>query len=130
MILSLRLHVSEAYVKVGRTHWSKKELCFKVLWKFGVKDITKFSKCRPSELNSSGDLRFLTVLIEEYSLSWVFKSSILSARTTMSFAKRMLCSITIDVNTLGLPFECVKDSLQSCCEYFRGYCISLSHTSP
>ena len=56
----------------GREDTLVKYLCFKVLWKFGVKDITKFSKCRPSELNSSGDLRFLTVLIEGYSLSKVY----------------------------------------------------------
>ena len=107
-----------------------KNLCFEVLWKFRVKDITKLSKCHPSELDSSGDLRSLTVLIEGYSLSkvhvlvhdfnftvvvkinildiifvfaaflcrpqffaalfnscsMVFKSSILSARSTMSSA--------------------------------------------
>ena len=46
-------------------------MVIKVLWKLEVKDITKFSKCRPSELDSSGDLRSLTVLIEGYSLSKV-----------------------------------------------------------
>ena len=66
MIPSLRLHVSEAYVKDTLVE----DLCFKVLWKFGVKDITKFSKCRPAELYFYGDLRFLTV-IQEYSLSKV-----------------------------------------------------------
>ena len=61
MIPSLRLCFCG--VRQGREDTLVKDLYFKVLWKFGVKYITKFSKCRPSELDSSGDLHSLTVIL-------------------------------------------------------------------